>query len=90
MKYVIISNWSTKDQAALHAESEADGIGKAQARLSLTGDMALLSMGEARFEEGGNHFGDADFQVFTLDEIKEELDTPVWSEEVSEGGQIAV
>ena len=88
IKYVIISNWSSKDQPALHTQSEADGIGVAQAVESLTGDLALLKLDESHFESGGQFFEDADYECFTKEEISDEIDTLVWTDTPSEGGEI--
>lgn len=79
LTYAIISNWSTKDQDAWIAESEIDGVGKAEPRLSLTGDKALLKFDDSRFEEGGQFFEDEDFETFTIEEVKEEMNSEVWT-----------
>jgi hypothetical protein len=80
IKYVIISNWSTKDQKALIAQSEADGIGKAVPRLSLINDKALLKLDEKSIG--------VDMVGYTKEEIGEQMDTLEWTEEPSEGGEI--
>ena len=88
MKYIIVQNWSSKDQAMLIAQSEADGIGKCVPTESLTGNMAFLELDETHFEEGGQFFGDADYETFDVVGIKEEIDNLVWTETPSEGGEI--
>jgi len=88
MKYIIVKNWSSKDQPSLIAQSELDGIGKCVPTESLTGNMAFLELDESHFEEGGQFFGDADYEVFDNVGIKEEIDTLEWTLEPSEGGEI--
>lgn len=90
LKYVVISNWSNKDQAEHIAWSESDGIGVAQPTLALTTDKAILELDSSRFEAEGNLFENPDYQLFDNEGIKEEKDSLEWTDEPSEGGEIEI
>jgi hypothetical protein len=82
IKYVIISNWSSKNQAALIAQSSSDIVGNAQPRESLTDNKAVLKLDESHVV--------ADMIAYDLEEVLEELDSLVWTDTPSGGGELDI
>lgn len=88
LKYVIIQNWSSKNQQALINQSSLDLNGVAAPVESIRNDMAMLEFDDENSESIVDISNDADLEAFTLEQIREELDTLDWKEDPSEGGEI--
>jgi hypothetical protein len=79
LTFVIVSNWSRQNKRDLIELSESDGIGTCVPRESITGDMALIELDDSHFEEGGQFYDNADYEVFDEDRIKREINTSAWN-----------
>lgn len=82
MKYIIINNWSERNQEELIAQSASDLGGVAVPRLSLSGDMAILKMNEENIPDNATGYDRV--------EIREVLDTLDWTETPSEDNEIEI
>ena len=94
LKFYVIDNWSNKDEQQFIDWSQADGIGVCKPTKSLLYDLAMLEMDEDRTNPESDKYIGAELtsdvvEVFdTAVEFNEYADSPTWTDEVSEGGEI--